>query len=208
MSAVFLGSPSTRRRTRAHATPVRIAPANFSGAGASYSWSPLRPAQPPPGTHVRISETPMAVTSNKALNTRRGRPPMLPKRAGRPRAAAGRAHGGGDGEGEIGTDALAEALGEGRARRVRPRDTSTFLAKYFRDMATLDVLEPQQEFVAARELEHLETCVWQAILSWPPAVEPVLEVAETVLENSVAEFRPLRRAAADMRRAPTKATQA
>jgi RNA polymerase primary sigma factor len=147
------------------------------------------------------------MTSNKAINTRRGRPPMLPKRAGRPRAAA-RAHGGGDGEGEVGTDALAEALGEGRARRVRPRDTSTFLAKYFRDMATLDVLEPQQEFVAARELEHLETCVWQAILSWPPAIEPVLEVVETVLENSVAEFKPLRRAAADMKRAPTKATQA
>jgi RNA polymerase primary sigma factor len=144
---------------------------------------------------------------NKAINTRRGRPPMLPKRAARRRALERPARTAGD-ESEVGSDALAEALGEGRARRLRPRDASTFLAKYFRDMATLDVLEPQQEFVAARELEHLETRVWVAILSWAPAVDTVLGVAETCLENSVAEFRPLRRAAADHRRAPTKATTA
>ncbi|HTM19861.1 MAG TPA: sigma-70 family RNA polymerase sigma factor [Kofleriaceae bacterium] len=146
------------------------------------------------------------MTSNKAMTTRRGRPPMLPKRAARRRAPEHRPSAA-DGDQEVGTDALAEALGEGRVRKLRPRDASTFLAKYFRDMATLDVLEPQQEFVAARELEHLETCVWQAILSWPPAADTVIGVVETCLENTVAEFRPLRRAAADLRRAPTKATQ-
>ena len=145
----------------------------------------------------------MAVTSNKAIHARRGRPPMLPRRAARRPAAA---HG--DGEPEPGTDGLAEALGEARAARIRPRDASTFLAKYFRDMAQLDVLQPQQEFVAARELEQLETAVWEAILSWPPAVEPMLGLVETCLENSVAEFRPLRRAAADARRGSTKAVQA
>jgi len=157
----------------------------------------------------------MAVT-NKAINTRRGRPPMLPKRAtrrGRPASSAPVADpAASGGNGEVGDEGLSDAFtgdaGPASARRLRPRDASTFLAKYFRDMAALDVLEPQQEFVAARELEDLETRVWQAALSWPPAADAVLRVVETCLDNSVSEFRPLRRAAADVRRAPTKAAQA
>ncbi len=76
---------------------------------------------------------------------------------------------------------------------------------YFRDMSLLDVLEPQQEFVAAREIEELEIQVWQAIFSYAPIVDTVLKVVETCLENSVKEFRGLRRAANEARRAHTKA---
>ncbi len=96
-----------------------------------------------------------------------------------------------------------------RARRARrdqtTGDTGNFLAKYFRDMAALSVLKPEEEFVAAREIEELEIRVWQALLSHAPAVDLVLSVAETCMENSISQFRSLRRAANEARRSQRKA---
>ena len=46
---------------------------------------------------------------------------------------------------------------------ARP-DTSTYLSMYFRDMAVLDVLRPEEEFTSAREIEALEIMLWEAVL--------------------------------------------
>jgi RNA polymerase primary sigma factor len=165
----------------------------------------------------------MSLTSRKAKvdgtappvgRPRRGRPPMLGRR--RPRAAAAAAPattpGGGD-EAELagidlsglmaddGADAEAPVVPK---RRRYDDEKGSFLGKYFRDMAALDVMPPEQEFRAARELEALEIAIWQALLSHPPTVEPVLGLVEALMDNSLSEFRTIKRLAAAARRSPTK----
>ena len=42
------------------------------------------------------------------------------------------------------------------------------LAMYFKDMARLAVLRPQEEFESARKLEALEIALWARVLSFAP----------------------------------------
>src|SRR5262245_50338964 len=74
-------------------------------------------------------------------------------------------------------------------------EPSNFLAMYFRDMARLAVLRPQEEFESARKIEALEIALWAHILSFPPLIDQVLQVCERTLENSVSEFKSLRKCA-------------
>ncbi|TMQ10068.1 MAG: sigma-70 family RNA polymerase sigma factor [Deltaproteobacteria bacterium] len=66
------------------------------------------------------------------------------------------------------------------AADARRADNTTYLSMYFRDMAALDVLRPEQEFTSAREIEALEIALWQAVLSHAPAVEHVLDAIEPI----------------------------
>jgi RNA polymerase primary sigma factor len=110
--------------------------------------------------------------------------------------------------GDEGVDEPAEAQRPARRRAVSEDDKGSFLAKYFRDMAALAVMEPEQEFHAARELEALEIEIWKAILSFPAATDHVLGLVETCMDNSMPEFRSVRRLAATARREQDKAAQA
>ena len=78
-------------------------------------------------------------------------------------------------------------------KKARP-DSGTYLSMYFRDMAALDVLRPEEEFTAAREIEALEIMLWEAVLAHPPAVAHVLAAVEVVAALP-AEARALRKAA-------------
>jgi RNA polymerase primary sigma factor len=77
---------------------------------------------------------------------------------------------------------------------------ASFLAMYFREMAALDVLQPEEEFEHARKLEALEIVIWEALLSYPAAVDHVLAVVESKLDAPMGEFRRLRRLAATARK--------
>ena len=93
-----------------------------------------------------------------------------------------------------------DADGEGGAERAPAKrgkhDAGTYLSMYFRDMAQLDVLRPEEEFTAAREIEALEIMLWEAVLSHPPAIGRVLDAVEAVPDHRVtAEARTLRRLA-------------
>src|SRR5688572_12399568 len=91
-------------------------------------------------------------------------------------------------EAVIGTD------DEGEAPEPREADEpSNFLAMYFRDMARLAVLRPQEEFEAARRIEQLEIAVWAYLLAHPPILDHVLKVVERTMENSLPEFKILRK---------------
>jgi len=59
-------------------------------------------------------------------------------------------------------------------------DGGTYLSMYFRDMAVLDVLRPEEEFTSAREIEALEIQLWEAVLSHPPVIERVIDALATV----------------------------
>ena len=75
-------------------------------------------------------------------------------------------------------------------------DSSTYLSMYFRDMAVLDVLRPEEEFTSAREIETLEIMLWEAVLAYAPALDRILDAITTVPDFEVpAETRNLRRLA-------------
>ncbi len=88
------------------------------------------------------------------------------------------------------------------AARARPAD-ATYLSMYFRDMAQLDVLRPEEEFTSAREIETLEIMLWDTVLAHAPAVEHVLAAIELVAPLP-AEAKKLRGAATGDARAWAK----
>ena len=85
-------------------------------------------------------------------------------------------------EPELDVDALAGDLdGEAEAApEVKRPDNATYLSMYFRDMAALDVLRPEEEFTSAREIEALEILLWEAVLAHAPAVDHVLAAIEPI----------------------------
>ena len=51
------------------------------------------------------------------------------------------------------------------AEKREAEEPSNFLAMYFRDMARLAVLRPQEEFESARKIEALEIALWARVLA-------------------------------------------
>jgi len=95
-------------------------------------------------------------------------------------------------EPELEAEALAGDGEDTSAEKKRP-DGGTYLSMYFRDMAALDVLRPEEEFTSAREIEALEIMLWETTLSHAPAVEPLLAAVELVTALP-AEAKTLRKA--------------
>jgi RNA polymerase primary sigma factor len=83
-----------------------------------------------------------------------------------------------------------------------------FLALYFREMAPLPVLQPEQEFAAARQIESQELKLWQHLLENAPLVELFCAVVERGLEEEVAELPGLRRVAKRLRETASETTRA
>jgi RNA polymerase primary sigma factor len=79
------------------------------------------------------------------------------------------------------------------AEQREAEEPSNFLAMYFKDMARLAVLRPQEEFESARKLEALEVALWVRVLTYTPVTEHALKVCERTLENSIAEFKVIRK---------------
>jgi RNA polymerase primary sigma factor len=63
---------------------------------------------------------------------------------------------------------------------ARRPDNATYLSMYFRDMAALDVLRPEQELSSAREIEALEIALWEAVLAHLPTIEHVLAALQPI----------------------------
>jgi RNA polymerase primary sigma factor len=106
-------------------------------------------------------------------------------------------------ESEVDIEAVAgepEADGEVVVETKRP-DNATYLSMYFRDMAALDVLRPEEEFTSAREIETLEIMLWEAVLAHAPAIEHVLAAIEPIAPLP-SEARTLRAGAAKRGAAP------
>jgi RNA polymerase primary sigma factor len=101
-----------------------------------------------------------------------------------------------------------EELAEPEAKQAKAQkeEASNFLAMYFREMAELDVLKPEDEFRQARDLEELEIGLWEAVFSWTPSLDLVLKVIERTMDNSLPEFKAMRRAGADDKKPSRGAT--
>jgi RNA polymerase primary sigma factor len=106
-----------------------------------------------------------------------------------------------DDDDEEASEAEAEAeagAGQPKARRGE-EEPASFLAMYFRDMAELDVLRPEQEFETARNIEEMELDLWRTVLGFAPGTGWVLDVVEREVGKPLAEAK-LHRAAAERAR--------
>jgi RNA polymerase primary sigma factor len=93
-----------------------------------------------------------------------------------------------------------EASTEGGAKKRRSDDEpASFLAMYFRDMAELDVLRPEQEFETARNIEEMELNLWKTILGFAPGTDWILDVVEREVGKPLPEAKVHRATAARAR---------
>jgi RNA polymerase primary sigma factor len=95
-----------------------------------------------------------------------------------------------------------EAAPEVSATKKKVRgdeEPASFLAMYFRDMAELDVLRPEQEFETARNIEEMELQLWKTILGFAPGTDWVLDVVEREVGKPLPEAKLHRAAAARAR---------
>src|SRR5262249_47709847 len=121
----------------------------------------------PRGDAPRIgAQTPACARGSRQNGQRGGQGGGAPTRAGAPEFAAGSA------AEETAEDTADNDNAEADAteRPVRgDEEPQSFLAMYFRDMAELDVLRPEQEFETARLIEDLELELWRKLLGFAPA---------------------------------------
>jgi RNA polymerase primary sigma factor len=78
-----------------------------------------------------------------------------------------------------------------RAKRVADEPAS-FLGMYFRDMAALDVLRPEQEFETARQIEAMETDLWKTILGFAPGASWIADTVDRSVEHPLPEMKTFR----------------
>jgi RNA polymerase primary sigma factor len=81
------------------------------------------------------------------------------------------------------------------------------LARYFRDVATLPVIQPEQEFKMAANIEELEIQLWTTLFCHPALTEPLLALLERQLDQKFSAFTQLRRAVRAFSARPVAATQ-
>jgi RNA polymerase primary sigma factor len=95
-------------------------------------------------------------------------------------------------EAEVLADGASENSSEEATEGKSSEEPQSFLAMYFRDMAELDVLRPEQEFETARHIEQLELELWQILLGFGPASVWVADTVETAVQRPMPELKPYR----------------
>ncbi len=91
-----------------------------------------------------------------------------------------------------------KAKEKGTAKVAKNQNTSkdepaNFLTVYFREMAALDILKPEEELACAQEIESLEIRIWEKLLSFAPALSYLLKRVGPKLQDPPS-FRALKRA--------------
>jgi RNA polymerase primary sigma factor len=94
---------------------------------------------------------------------------------------------------EVLAEGASPEAADGEATEAKSADEpQSFLAMYFRDMAELDVLRPEQEFETARHIEQLELELWQILLGFGPASIWVADTVEQAVQRPMPELKPYR----------------
>jgi RNA polymerase primary sigma factor len=100
-------------------------------------------------------------------------------------------------------DLAADAGGfasEAPAAGVVDGSSDSMLSRYFREMATHQVMGPDEELQAAQAVENAEIDHWAALLAYVPAAEHVLEQLERDVSSLNPEERPELSQVAELRR--------
>jgi RNA polymerase primary sigma factor len=97
---------------------------------------------------------------------------------------------------EVAEEAAEESASEDESpsasEAAKSEEPQSFLAMYFRDMAELSVLKPEQEFETARNIEELEIDLWQALLSYAPWAFHLVTTVETAMGSTLPDFKVYR----------------
>jgi RNA polymerase primary sigma factor len=80
-------------------------------------------------------------------------------------------------------------------RKRADDEPASFLAMYFRDMAELDVLRPEQEFETARKIEEMEIDLWRTILAFAPGAAWIMDTVERAVGKPLNDAKGYRAAA-------------
>ena len=91
---------------------------------------------------------------------------------------------------EAATEEAPEAAEAAEAKEGE--EPQSFLAMYFRDMAELDVLRPEQEFETARHIEELELDLWRHPAQPAGDFLWVADHVEKAIMRPLAELKPYR----------------
>ena len=79
-------------------------------------------------------------------------------------------------------------------------EPASFLGMYFRDMAELDVLRPEQEFETARKIEEQELDLWRTLLGFAPGASWIADAIEKAAEEVLPDITAYRLAAEHSRK--------
>jgi RNA polymerase primary sigma factor len=97
-----------------------------------------------------------------------------------------------DGEVEASEEGESDDEAPSASGPLRADEPQSFLAMYFRDMAELSVLKPEQEFETARNIEELEIDLWQALFSFAPWAAHVVATVEVAMGSTLPDFKAYR----------------
>ena len=99
------------------------------------------------------------------------------------------------------SDKATKAKAKGSKTKKKSDDApENFLALYFREMAALSVLKPEEEFASAKNIEQLEVELWTHLLSYPQLVELIISMCSRELKDDVTrDLANFRRQASSMR---------
>jgi RNA polymerase primary sigma factor len=96
-----------------------------------------------------------------------------------------------DGDTEVATESE-DGPPTAAASSPKSDEPQSFLAMYFRDMAELSVLKPEQEFETARHIEELELGLWNALFTHAPWAAHAVAIVETAMGNTLPDFKSYR----------------
>jgi RNA polymerase primary sigma factor len=74
----------------------------------------------------------------------------------------------------------------------KSEEPQSFLAMYFRDMAELSVLKPEQEFETARKIEELELGLWEALLGHGAWAGHLVATVEAAMGSTLPDLKAYR----------------
>ena len=100
-----------------------------------------------------------------------------------------------DTEVDADSDDEPEDVASGSRRSRSDEEPVSFLGMYFRDMAELDVLRPEQEFETARQIETMEIELWKTILGFVPGAEWMADTIDRAIGEPLAELKTFRASA-------------
>jgi len=95
-------------------------------------------------------------------------------------------------EEELSTESETDEDAAPAAAGPKSDEPQSFLAMYFRDMAELSVLKPEQEFETARHIEELELDLWHVLLGYAPWAGHLVHTVETAMGSTLPDFKAFR----------------
>ncbi|MFZ6179313.1 sigma-70 family RNA polymerase sigma factor [Nannocystis pusilla] len=103
-----------------------------------------------------------------------------------------------------------ERVREGGSEAAANDESPNFLGVYFREMAGLGVMSPEEELTIATRIADLRRAYWAAMLAYPPFVEPIVALIEARFTDEDVprgELDALRTSARNLRDRETRATR-